>query len=134
MATWDDVRRIALDLPAVTEEVGARTTSWRVGSRAFAWERHLRRRERELLGDRAPDGPALGLRVADGGVREALVSARPEVFFSVPHYDAHPMVLLHVRATPFEDLDEALTEAWLCRAPQRLVRQLLAAADPQPPR
>ncbi len=58
MAGWDDVRRIALDLPGAVEEDGGRTRSWRVGGKAFAWERLLRRGERAALGDRAPEGPA----------------------------------------------------------------------------
>lgn len=124
MAAWDDVRRIARGLPGVVESDSGRTVSWRVGSKAFAWERVLRRGERALLGDRAPAGPALGLRTADPTVVDALVSAQPGVFFTVAGYDVHPMVLLHVEAASVDDLEEALTEAWLCRAPRRLRAQL----------
>jgi hypothetical protein len=124
VAGWDDVRRIALDLPGVVESDSGRTVSWRVGSKAFAWERVLRRGERALLGDRAPAGPALGLRTADPTVVDALVMARPDVFFTVAGYGVHPMVLLSVEAASVDDLDEALTEAWLCRAPRRLRAQL----------
>ncbi len=125
MAGWDDVRRIALDLPGAVEEDGGRTRSWRVGGKAFAWERLLRRGERAALGDRAPEGPALGLRTADPGVVDALVTARPQVFFTVAGYGVHPMVLVRVEAASFEDLDEAITDAWLCRAPRRLREELL---------
>jgi hypothetical protein len=128
MASWDDVRRLALDLPEVVEERGGTTTSWRIGSKAFAWERVLRRGERETLGDAAPPGPALGLRTADPGVVDALVASRPGVYFTVAGYGIHPMVLLHVERASFEDLDEALTEAWLCRAPARLRKAFLAGA------
>ena len=128
MATWDDVRRLALDLPEAVEERGGHSTSWRVGSKPFAWERHLRRGEREHLGDDAPPGPALGLRTADPGVVDALVAARPDVFFTVAGYGVHPMVLLHVERASFEDLDEALTEAWLCRAPRRLREAFLSSS------
>ena len=124
MATWDDVRRIALGLPGVVEEDNGRTLSWRVGAKAFAWERVLRRGEREQLGGRAPAGPALGLRTADAGVVAAYVSTQPQVFFTVAGYGVHPMVLLDVEAATSEDVDEALTEAWLCRAPRRLHDQL----------
>ncbi len=125
MASWDDVRRIALDLPGVVEEDNGRTRSWRVGAKAFAWERLLRRGERELLGSRAPQGPALGLRTADPSVAGALVALQPDVYFTVAGYGVHPMVLLHVEAASVEDLDEALPEAWLCRAPRRLREELL---------
>ncbi|TKJ28717.1 MmcQ/YjbR family DNA-binding protein [Blastococcus sp. CCUG 61487] len=125
MAGWDDVRRIALDLPGVVEEDNGRTLSWRVGSTAFAWQRVLRRAERELLGGTAPEGPALGLRTADPAVVDALVLAQPDVYFTVAGYGVHPMVLLRVEAAAVEELDEALTEAWLCRAPRRLREELL---------
>jgi hypothetical protein len=124
VATWEDVRRIALDLPGVVEEDGGRSRSWRVGAKAFAWERVLRPGERQRLGHRAPSGPALGLRTADPGVVAALVATQPEVYFTVAGYGVHPMVLLRVEAASLEDLDEALTEAWLCRAPRRLRQQL----------
>ncbi len=128
MASWDDVRAIALDLPGTVEEDNGRTRSWRVGARAFAWERLLRRGERALLGDRAPQGPALGLRTADADVVDALVAARPSVFLTVAGYGVHPMVLAHVERADVEDLDEALTEAltvaWWCRAPRRLREEL----------
>jgi len=127
MATWQDVRQIALDLPGAVEDASGNTTAWRISSKAFAWERVLRAGERALLGGTAPDGPALGLRVPDDGAREALLLSRPEVYFSVPSYDAHPMVLARVEAAPFEDPDEAITESWLCRAPKRQARDFLAS-------
>ncbi|CAA9312967.1 MAG: hypothetical protein AVDCRST_MAG07-623 [uncultured Frankineae bacterium] len=131
MATWDDVRRIALDLPEAVEDDSGTTTAWRVGGKPFAWERILRRGERAQLGAAAPPGPALGLRVPEPDAVDGLVAARPGVFFTVAGYGVHPMVLLHVERASFEDLDEALTEAWLCRAPRRLTRPFLeAVAEP----
>ena len=127
MATWDDVRRIALDLPGSVEDTSGSTTAWRVGGKAFAWERVLRRGERAQLGAAAPDGPALGLRVADPSAVDALVAARPGVFFSVAGFGVLPMVLLHVERASYEDVDEALTDAWLCRAPRRLTGPFLEA-------
>ncbi|MCY7366177.1 MAG: hypothetical protein LH469_12820, partial [Frankiaceae bacterium] len=74
------------------------------------------------------DGPALGLRTPDPDAVEALVAARPGVFFTVAGYGIHPMVLLHVERASFDDLDEAVTDAWLCRAPRRLTGPFLDAA------
>ena len=129
MASWDDVRSIALDLPGAVEDRGGTTTAWRVGSKAFAWERVLRRGEREQLGDRAPEGPALGLRTADPDAVDALVAARPEVFFTVAGYGVHPMVLVDVEHATFDDLDEAITDAWLSRTSKRAAREFLAGQD-----
>ena len=138
MATWADVRQIALDLPGAVEDADGRTTAWRVGGKAFAWERLLRRGEREQLGGAAPDGPALGLRTAAPDAVDALVAARPVVFFTVAGYGVHPMVLVHVERASFDDLDEAITDAWLSRAPRRLTRPFLDQAmheqgPPSPP-
>ena len=132
MATWGDVRQIALDLPEAVEDASGRTTAWRVGGKAFAWERLLRRGEREQLGDAAPDGPALGLRTAGPETVDALVATRPGVFFTVAGYGVHPMVLVHVARASFDDLDEAITDAWLSRAPRRLVRPFLAGTTEPP--
>jgi hypothetical protein len=129
MASWDDVRRIALDLPEAVEDASGTTTAWRVGGKAFAWERLLRRGEREQLGGAAPDGPALGLRTAAPDAVDALVAARPGVFFTVAGYGVHPMVLVHVERASFDDLDEAITDAWLSRAPRRLAQPFLDRAS-----
>ncbi|MEE3921656.1 hypothetical protein V2I01_35535 [Micromonospora sp. BRA006-A] len=70
MATWDDVRRIALALPETTERpTYDQAPAWRVRDKSFVWERPLRRGELEPLGDTAPDGPILGARVPDLGAR-----------------------------------------------------------------
>lgn len=128
MATWEDVRSIALDLPGTVEDSSGSTTAWRVGGKAFAWERVLRRGEREQLGERAPEGPALGLRTVDPETVHALVAARPGVFFTVAGYGVHPMVLVDVERASFDDLDEAITDAWLSRASKKAAKDFLADA------
>ncbi|MFC4948353.1 hypothetical protein [Pseudonocardia sp. GCM10023141] len=80
MATWDDVRRIALALPETDEYSSRDTPSWRVKAKGFVWERPLRRSDIEALGAAAPDGPILGARVVDEGVKHALIADDPEVF------------------------------------------------------
>ena len=120
------MRSIALDLPGAVEDRSGSTIAWRVGSKAFAWERVLRKGEREMLGDRAPAGPALGLRTADPEAVDALVAAQPDVFFTVAGYGIHPMVLLDVERATYEDLDEAITDAWTARASKRAVREFLS--------
>ena len=64
-------------------------------------------------------------RMPDAGARDALLLSRPGVHLAIPAYDGYPMALLHVDAASFEDLEEALTESWLTRAPKRLVRAFL---------
>lgn len=64
MATWSDVGDIVQRLPE-TVETSPRT--WRVRRKLVAWERPLRRADRDALGADAPDGDILGVRVADEG-------------------------------------------------------------------
>ena len=127
MATWDDVRRIALELPETSEGVARDLRTWRVKDKGFVWERPLRRADREALGDAAPDGPILGARVEHLVAKEALLADDPSVFFTTPHFDGYPAVLVRLERIGLEDLREVIVEAWLARAPKRLAEAYLRA-------
>ena len=127
MADWDDVRRLALALPETSERESRGLRQWRVKDKLVVWERPLRRTDLEALGDAAPDGPVLGARVEHVGAKEALVADDPEVFFTTPHFDGYPAVLVRLDRIAVEDLDEVVVEAWLARAPARLVKAFLDA-------
>ncbi|HEY7484590.1 MAG TPA: MmcQ/YjbR family DNA-binding protein [Streptosporangiaceae bacterium] len=128
MATWDDVRRIALALPETSEKSSWGVPGWRVKDKGFVWERPLRRADYEALGDTAPDGPILGVRVADVGVKEALLADDPDVYFTTPHFDGYPAILVRLDRIGLAELDELIVEAWLLRAPKRLAKQYLDRA------
>lgn len=127
MATWDDVRRIALALPETTESVSYGTASWRVRDKSMVWERPLRRSDLRALGDDAPDGPILGVRVEHMGAKEALLADDPGVFFTTPHFDGYPAVLVRLEEISVDELEEVIVEAWLARAPKRLAKEYLEA-------
>jgi hypothetical protein len=126
VATWDDVRRIALELPEASEEVSRDLRHWRVKDKGFVWERPLRRADLEALGDAAPDGPILGARVEHLVAKEALLADDPSVFFTTPHFDGYPAVLVRLERIGLEDLREVIVEAWLARAPKRLAEAYLS--------
>nr|WP_230416506.1 MmcQ/YjbR family DNA-binding protein [Micromonospora tarapacensis] len=94
--------------------------AWRVKDKAFVWERPLRGRELEAFGAAAPDGPILGVRVADLGVKEALLADDPSRFFTTPHFDGYPAVLVRLDRIELAELTELIVEAWYARAPKRL--------------
>jgi hypothetical protein len=123
VATWDDVRRLALSLPETSERPSRGLASWRVRGKAFVWERPLRQADRRALGDDAPEGPILGAQVEHLVAKEALLADAPEVFFTTPHFDGYPAVLVRLDKIAVEDLEEVIVEAWLVRAPKRLARQ-----------
>src|SRR4051794_13347367 len=126
MATWDDVARIALALPEASERVSRDRRQWRVKDKLFVWDRPLRRADLEALGDDAPDGPILGARVEHLLAKEALLADDPGVFFTTPHFDGYPAVLVRLERIAPEDLDEVIVEAWLARAPSPGVRRRVA--------
>lgn len=128
MATWDDVRRIALSLPESGERMSRDRRQWVVKDKLFVWERPLRRSDLDALGDVAPDGPILGARVEHLVAKEALLADAAGVFFTTPHFDGYPAVLVRLEHITVDDLREVVVEAWLARAPKRLVKAFLDAA------
>jgi hypothetical protein len=122
VATWDDVGRIVGDLPEAAE-VSPR--NWRVRKKLIAWERPLRKADHAALGADAPEGDILGARVADEGVKFALIADDPGVYFSTPHFDGYPAVLVRLAEIGMPELQELLTEGWLAQAPKTLAREFL---------
>jgi hypothetical protein len=96
-----------------------------VKKKFFVWERPLRRPDLIALGDSAPTGPILGARVEHVIAKEALLQDDPNVFFTTPHFDGYPAVLVQLDHITVDDLEEVIVEAWLCRAPKRLAQQYL---------
>jgi hypothetical protein len=126
MATWDDVRAVTLALPGTSERPSRGHAHWFVDGKGFVWERPLRGPDLAALGSDAPEGPILGARVADEGVKAALIAAEPQVYFTTPHFDGYPAVLVQLDHITVEELGELITEAWLCRAPKRLTKDFPA--------
>jgi hypothetical protein len=127
VATWDDVRRLALALPETSEQSSRGLTHWVVKDKTFVWERPLRRADIAALGDQAPDGPILGARVEHLGIKEALLASDPDVFFTTPHFDGFPAVLVRLERIAAPELEELVVDAWLSRAPPRLAKAYLAS-------
>jgi hypothetical protein len=126
MADWDDVRRIALALPETEEQTSREgLLEWRVRNKGFAWERPLRRGDLKALGASAPQGPILGAHVPDLGAKEALLADDAEAYFTTPHFDGYPAILVRLDRIAEPELKELLVEAWLCRAPKRLAKEYL---------
>jgi hypothetical protein len=107
--TEDDVRRVALSLPATTEKPSYGTPGFRVKDKLFA-------RIRE-------EGDVL-VWVADETEKRGLVASEPSKFFTTPHYDGHPSVLVRFEGVDIDELRELLTESWRLRAPKKLLTQL----------
>src|SRR5215218_10769618 len=109
-------------MPEATERESRGRVQWRVKDKLFVWERPLRGTDLEALGASAPDGPILGARVEHLVAKEALLVDDPGVYFTTPHFDGYPAVLVRLERISAEDLEELLAEAWLARAPKRLAK------------
>ena len=127
MATWDDVRRLALSLPEAREDARRGLMFWLVRDKLFVWERPLRQSDLKALGDAAPDGPILGARVEHLVAKDALIADDPNVYFTTPHFDGYPAVLVRLEKISPDELEELIVEAWLARAPKRLAKEYAAA-------
>jgi hypothetical protein len=126
VATWDDVQRLALALPETSERESRGLRQWRVKDKLFVWERPLRASDLEALGGSAPQGPILGARVEHLVAKEALVADPSGAYFTTPHFDGYPAILVTLDRITFADLEEVTTEAWLARAPAKLGRAYLS--------
>jgi hypothetical protein len=126
VASWRDVRRIALSLPGASEEASSSgKRAWIVNKKFFTWERPLRRSDLAALGDKAPIGPILGVCTADLEMKEVFLASNPKVFFTTPHFDGYPAILVRLDKIATNELKDVILEAWLARAPKRVVAAYL---------
>lgn len=107
MPTWEDVVATGLRLPGVEVSTSYGTPAVKAKGKMMC---RLR-----------TDPDALVLRVVDLGEREALLQGQPDAFFSTPHYDGYPYVLVRLEAVDPVELAELIEEAWRIRSPKRLV-------------
>ena len=121
MAQQDDVRRIALSLPEAGEDEDRFAFHVRSGQKlkGFAWV-WLERVEPKK--PRVPRPDVLAVRVADQSEKELLLAAAPDKFFTEPHYNGFPAVLVRLGAIEVDELEELLVEAWRCQAPKALIK------------
>lgn len=132
MATLDDVRSIALALPDTHEGVDGHRggATWRTRAGAFVWERGASQADvaaLEKLGRVWPDGAVVGVRTDGVDEKEALLETYPDAFFTIPHFDGFPAVLVRLDAVGADHLREIVTDAWLLKAPRRVAAQWLAS-------
>ena len=131
MATWRDVQRLALTLPGTVEETtSGGNRAWTVNKKFVAWERPLRKADLNALGPAAPTGAILGVRTPDLEMKEVLLASNPSVYFTTPHFDGYPAVLIRLGKIGTQELKQVLIEAWLMRAPKREVTKYLQGQAP----
>ena len=120
MPTWDDVvrDRACASRASRSARRSARRRCASRGKATICWLRS--------------DPDALVLRVTDLGEREALLQGQPDAFFSTPHYDGYPYVLVRLDKVDPAELAELIEDAWRLRAPKRLLKEFDAGTGDQP--
>ena len=129
MATMSDLDELSLSMPETTKEVSDDgRPSYLVHGKRFCI--HRSRRPDALdqeTGDRLDD--VLMFRVADLGVKDLLLSDVRGVYFTTPHFNGYPAVLVRIpdlARVDRDELQEMVVEAWLTRAKKRLAKTWLA--------
>lgn len=121
-ATIDDVARMAMALPEVTEGTSYGHRTWFVRKKHFVWERPFSKADLRRFGDREPpDGLIVAALVDDLEEKEVVLASAP-CTFTIPHFDGYPAVLIHMRAAGRRVLKELVLDAWLAGAPDALAR------------
>lgn len=121
MADQDDVRRIALSLPDTVEEDDrfAFSVLNKGKAKGFAWI-WLERIDPKK--SRVPNAEVLAIQVSGEADKASLIAADPEKFFTEPHYNGFPAVLVHLPEIEIAELEELLIDAWRIQAPKALVK------------
>ena len=127
MVSQDEVRSIALSLPATVENDDrfAFEVVVKDKRKGFTWVWYERV---QLKKPRVANNGVLVVRVADLVDRQALLSAAPEKFFTEPHYNGYPAVLVRLAAIERAELAELITDAWRSLAPRSVVQEFDARA------
>jgi hypothetical protein len=122
MANQEDVRRIALLLPGTHE--GEDKFAFSVGDgdkqKGFAW---VWMERKEPGKPRVPRPDVLAIRVKDLAEKAALLAGDPERFFTEPHYNGFPAVLVRLPRVTRAQLQRLLEGAWRCQAPRGKVKR-----------
>ena len=120
MATWTDARRIARSLPGaqVAREAFAFGVENKGKQKGFAW---IWKERVEPKKPRVPNPGVIAVRVRNEAEKAALLAGDPERFFTEPHYNGFPAVLVRLKVVSVSQLRQLLVEAWSCQAPYDVV-------------
>jgi hypothetical protein len=128
MTSMADLDELAMAMPQTTREVSDDgRPSYLVHGKMYCFHRSRRPDAVDPeTGERMAD--VLMFRVADLGVKELILSDARQIFFTTPHFNGYPAVLMRIpdlERLDREELRDTVVEAWLTRAQKRVARAWL---------
>ena len=122
MATLNDVRRICAKLPGTSED-GKRfgfsvENKGKAKGFLWSWQERIDPKKPRVSNDKV-----LAVMVPSLTAKEAILASDPEKFFTEPHYNGFPAVLVRLEKIKPRELADLIVEAWRCKAPKDLVRE-----------
>jgi hypothetical protein len=113
MLTLDEIGQLTLGFPDVTEVERRGNRAWNLRNKCFAWERPFTKADiKRFAGAAVPEGEILAVRVADLHEKEAVLAKPPKGFFTIPHFDGWPAVLIQLRVATRKPVHDALLDAY----------------------
>ena len=130
MATLRDVDTLALALPEVAKGEDAEgRPSYSVNGKVICWHRSPRPDALDpKTGERLTD--VFVFRTTDLDVKEMTLQDDRGIFFTTPHWNGYPAVLIRIRDLKHlkkGEVRDLVEEAWLSRAPKRVAKAWLTA-------
>ncbi|WP_063043244.1 MmcQ/YjbR family DNA-binding protein [Nocardia pseudovaccinii] len=107
--TWEQVVALATELPEVAESTWWRSPALKVSGKGFA-----------RLRSEAEGGLVLLCEMAE---KEAMLASGDPAFYTTPHYDGYPYILIDLDRIESDQLRELLDAAWWLSAPAKLRKQ-----------
>ena len=127
-----DLDELALALPQATKELSDDgRPAYKVHDKVFCFHRGRRPDAIDDIGERLDD--VLMFRVADLDVKELLLSDTRGIYFTTPHFNGYPAVLVRIpslRRLKRDELRDLVVGAWLTRAQKRVAKAWLAENEP----
>jgi hypothetical protein len=119
MADLEDARRIALSLPGTNADQGFAVLN-KGKYRGFAWVWNERVEPKK---PRVPNPEVIAIRTDGLDQKEFLIASDPEKYFTEPHYNGYPAILVRLANIDLDELEELLVEGWRCMAPKALTKE-----------
>jgi hypothetical protein len=125
--TFKDVDAFAMKLPGVTASTKWAYRTWMIEGKGFAWQRPFSKADLKRFGDETPPaGEILAVTVENLDAKDALLEIAPPGFFTIPHFNGYPAVLIALRSARAKDVRAAILDAFRAVAASLPIRKRAA--------